>query len=61
MTTHRLVQIHSLRDAVSSKARQCRRAADNLARIGNGRGAGHYLRRAARYESLAALCNGRLA
>ena len=61
MSTHRLIQIHALFNTLSSKARQCRRAADNLARIRNDRGASHYLRRAARYARLAALCEGRLA
>ena len=60
MTTHRLIQVHNLLDSVSSKVRQCRRAADNLARIRNDRGADHYLRRVARYERLVALCEGRL-
>lgn len=61
MSTHRVIQIHNLLDTLSSKARQCRRAADNLAAIRNDRGAGHYLRRAVRLEHIAARCSARLA
>lgn len=60
MTTHRLIQIHNLEDNVSSKARIARRAADNLARIGNNKGAGHYLRAASRFEQIADKCRLRL-
>jgi len=56
MTTHRLIQIHNLEDTMSSKARIARRAADNLARIGNNNGAGHYLRAALRCEHIVSLC-----
>jgi hypothetical protein len=60
MTTHRLIQVHVLFDTLSSRARVCRRAADNLARIGNDRGAAHYLRRASRLERIASACAQRL-
>lgn len=60
MTTHRLIQIRNMLANVSGKARQCRVAAGNLARIRNDYGSGHYLRRAARYERLVALCAERL-
>lgn len=61
MTTHRAIQIHNLLDALESKARTARRAAENLARIKNDRGAGHYLRRVVRYERISATCRARLA
>lgn len=60
MTTHRLIQIHNLEDNMSSKSRTARRAADNLARIGNDKGAGHYLRAAFRFEQIAGKCRLRL-
>lgn len=59
-STHRVIQIHSLEDTLSSKARVYRRCADNLARIRNNTGAGHYLRRAIRAERIAAKCRARL-
>lgn len=61
MSTHRRIQIHSLLDSLSAGARQFRRCAGNLARICNNAGAGHYLRRADRYERLALVCARRLA
>ena len=61
MTTHRLIQIHNLEDTISSKARIARRAADNLARIGNNNGAGYYLRAALRFEHIANACAARRA
>lgn len=60
MTTQRLIQIHNLGDNMYSKARAARRAADNLARIGNDKGAGHYLRAACRFERIAEKCRLRL-
>lgn len=60
MTTHRLIQIHNIEDTVSSKARVCRRAADNLARIKNYAGAGFYIYRALRFERISAKCLTRL-
>lgn len=60
MTTHRLLQIHTLLDTCESKARVCRRGADNLARLGNGAGAAHQLRRAMRFERVASSCRLRL-
>lgn len=61
MSTHRHVQIHSLLDTAESKARTYRRCASNLARIGNLRGAMHYLCRATKAERLAFKCARRLA
>lgn len=60
MSTHRHIQIHNLLDTASSEARQCRRAADNLAGIRNANGAAHYLRRAIRFERIATICASRL-
>lgn len=60
MTTHRLIQIHNLEDSMSSKFRIARKAADNLARIGNDKGAGYFLRRAVRFERIAISCRARL-
>jgi hypothetical protein len=56
MTTHRHIQIHNLLDTASCKAGQCRRGADNLARINNSKGATHLLRRAMRLERIASTC-----
>lgn len=53
MTTHRIMQLHNLRDTMLSKARIARRAAKNLDRINNRIGAGHYLRAANRYDCIA--------
>lgn len=61
LSTHRVIQLSALLDTASAKAAQCRRAASNLARIRNDRGAGHYLRRASRIDRIAARCQGRLA
>lgn len=60
MTTHRHLQIHNLEDTCASKARVLRRGADNLARIGNDKGAGYQLRRALKFERVAAKCRARL-
>ena len=60
MNTHRLLQVHNLLDAVESKARSCRRAAENLARINNNAGAGHFLRKAARLDRIAGKCSAKL-
>lgn len=60
MSTHRHIQIHNLLDNASCLARQCRRGADNLARINNAKGATHMLLRAMRLERIASACARRL-
>jgi len=60
MTTHRFIQMHNLLDTLTSKVRQCRNAAENLARIGNKIGSDHYTHRADRYARVAGLCEKRL-
>ena len=61
MSTHRAIQISVVVDTCESRARVSRRAACNLARIGNDGGAGYYLRRAARFDRIANVCRARLA
>jgi hypothetical protein len=60
LSTHRTIQIHNLLDTAQSKARQCRRAADNLASIGNLKGSQSYIERAARLDEIASTCERRL-
>jgi hypothetical protein len=60
MITHRHIQIHNLEDTCSAKVAQLRRGASNLARIGNDKGAGYQLRRALKFERIAAKCRVRL-
>ena len=59
-STHRIIQLHNLENTCSARARVLRRGADNLARIGNDKGAGYQLRRALKTERVAAKCRARL-
>ncbi len=60
MTTHRLIQIHSLEDTLSASASVSGRAAMNAARIGNLGAAAHFMRKAQRLNRIAAKCRSRL-
>lgn len=61
MTTHRLLQLHTLEDNMSSKARVARRAARSAFFIKNLKATAYFLERAKRYDRVAARCRGRLA
>lgn len=54
ISTHRVIQLAQLGDALKAKASVARRCSKNLARIGNYAGANHYDYRAHRYEKIAA-------
>ena len=60
MTTHRHIQISELQYSTECAARSARRAAANLARIGNNRGADHYYWRAMRLDYISARCAARM-
>lgn len=53
ISTHRLIQLHTLADDFSSRARVCLRGAANLERIGNARGAQHQRTKGLRYQAIA--------
>lgn len=50
LSTHRLLQLHSLSDDTASRARVCLRGAGNLERIGNVRGAQYQRAKGMRYQ-----------
>lgn len=60
LTTHRLLQLHNLADDLSARAGSAGRAAANLERIGNKRGAQYCRARAARYQVIATRAQERL-
>ncbi|MCX4150986.1 MULTISPECIES: hypothetical protein [Paraburkholderia] len=60
LTTHRLIQIHALADALASHARVSRRAADKAASINNRKANAYFLQRATRMERIVARCVARL-
>lgn len=59
MSTHRLMQLHSLADGLLSRARVSRRAADKAASINNRNATVYFLRRAVQMERIVALCVSR--
>ena len=60
ISTHRLIQLHSLADDMSSRDRVCLRGAANLERIGSKRGAQHQRAKGLRYQAIADAATRRL-
>ncbi len=61
ITTHRVVQLSQLEDALSAVARQCERAARNAEDINNQRVVGQFLTRARKARAIATKVRARLA